>query len=434
MNLNDWFLGTLKHPSERWKEPGWILTLFCVTELPKVNSLTDEERKNLKMFDLLLNTDDKTYCYYDSDKVDFIPLGKEVIVSLLSYKDKITLKPGDLPNIKENTPTTLGNVVINLYCSIYAFGSRFPFLTGGLSGSEFEKMVIEASSPTLPEDQRLTPAEITKWKRGVSALSALTPIAGTSGTRNSFYAKKEVIALRDKLISENRNRLDDPTVVADIEKQLLDYDKKLTAGDISETFFAQSGKLRSLGRKRQNIMYGFESRINGTTMTITNALDEGMDFELIPVYADVITSASASRGLLTAQGGELVKYNLRMFQNARITKGDCGTKRFLQILVDDNAGWLVGRRMQAGKEVVTITKDVLKQHQGKIINVRSPGFCLSKGRDFCECCVDDLLSIRTNSIAVAAAATTNVIMQDAMKAMHGRVLSTERLVLSQHLS
>lgn len=435
INLQAWFKQAIK--AERWKEPGWILKCFCVTDLEHVNEVTVSLDNPPQPFDLFVNIDGKSYCYWDTDGNEFTPIdGSDTTQPLLDYKGKITLNPGDLPNVHEITNTTYGNVVVNLYACVYAFGAKVPFFTGKLKGDEIEDYIVSKAvkDPGNPKPEEILPQEIDQYKKAVSSLAVFSVICCATGSRDTFTVNKEVLAKRDELLKKHEHELDNPTVVVDIEKQLLDLDKSLM-GEDSENFFGPSSKLRNVGRKRQEIMYGLEGGLDGSNNVLKKSLCEGIDFEQTPLMADTITAASQSRGLLTAQGGELVKYNLRMFQNAMIVSEDCGTKGYLAINVPKgNSGWLENRYMFQGSQTVLITAELAKKLEGQDIKLRSPGYCLEKDRNFCKKCVDANLAERKDGVAIAAAAGTNVIMQDAMKAMHGRQLANFDFDIAEHIS
>lgn len=438
MNINKqaWFKQAIE--KERWKEPGWVVKLFCVTELENVNDIIVNAEKPIPGFELFINIDNKSYCYWDSDSSEFIPIdGSDVTEPLFTVSEKITLNPGDLPNVHEVTQTTFGNVIVNLYACVYPFGSKLPFFTGKLSGEEIEAMVIQRASkdPSKPQEGEILPEEIDRYKKSVSALAAFSPICCPTASRGTLTVNKQVLARRDELLKKHADEIDDPAVVAGIEKELLDLDMKLNADDPAyQGFFGPASKLRKVGRKRQKILYGVEGGIDGRLRTIKTSLSEGMDYTQIPLTADTITAASQSRGSLTAQGGELVKYNLRMFQNSSIVEDDCGTKNYLAVEVTGDNGWLENRRMFVGDKTVTITKADLKGLIGKVIKLRSPGYCIAKDRNFCKACVDVNLAMRPDGIAVAASAGASRIMMDAMKAMHGRQNDNFEFKLIEHLS
>lgn len=435
INLQAWFKQAIK--ADRWKEPGWILKLFCVTELKCINDITVSLDNPPKDYELYVNIDNKSYCYWDGTENEFVPLdGTDITTPLLDYKGKITLNVGDLPNVSGLINTTYGNVIVNLYCCVYAFGSKLPFFTGKLKGGEIESLIISKAvkDPKHPKPEEILPQEIDQYKKAVSALAVFSVICCATGSRETFTVNKQVLAKRDELLKAHKADLSNPAVVIDIEKQLVDLDKKLM-GPEADNFYGPSAKLRNVGRKRQEIMYGLEGGLDGQNNVIAASLSEGIDFTNTPLSADTVTSASQSRGLLTAQGGELVKYNLRMFQNSLIASDDCGTKNYLEYTVQkDNSSFLENRYMFSGATTVLITKEMTKKLEGQTIKLRSPGFCLEKDRNFCKRCVDVNLAERPDGVAIAAASGTNVIMQDTMKAMHGRQNDIHDLVIQDHLS
>lgn len=437
-NLQTWFKSSL--PKERWKEPGWVTKLLCVTELDRVNDLVFDPNNPPQPYELFVSVDDKAYCYWDDDEKEFIPLiGTDVSEPLIDYKDRITLFPGELPNVASTIDTTYGNVIVNLYCCVYAFGGKVPFFAGKLKkgGKEIQDYVLSkiAKDPKNPAPDEIIPSELDKFKISVSALAAFSVICCPTGSRAAFTIDKRVLDLKAKLLEENKHQLDNNAVIADIEDQLVALDASLTADDISAGFFGPVPKLRAVGRKRAEIMYGTEGGLEGNGTLIKESLAEGLNYHNVPVYADTTTAASQSRGLLTAQGGELVKYNIRMFQNSLIDTDDCGTTGYLNVRVYARGNkFLINRRMFVGTKTVTITADMLKELIGKDIKLRSPGTCLAKDRNCCKMCVDSNLAERPEGIAIATAATTNVIMQNAMKAMHGYVSEAFDLIPADHIS
>ena len=90
--------------------------------------------------------------------------------------------------------------------------------------------------------------------------------------------------------------------------------------------------------------------------------------------------------------------------------------------------------MFVGDKTVTINKADLKGLTGKDIKLRSPGYCLTKDRNFCKSCVDVNLALRRDGVAVAASAGASKIMMDAMKAIHGRQNDSFEFNLLDHLS
>lgn len=429
-----WFKEAIK--ANAWKRFSWIYRAYMVTKLTNTQDAFQPDKPEPNHMDLFKDSNSDDYAFYDKEKNEFIRLEGHVVTEpLLGYDEIFELKAGECPNLKEDVKTTYGIALFNLLWLVHPFGTKFNYINGEFKPKKIQDMIVDAASNTDPNKPTVTPDEINKWKDIVLATASLSPVAVPTADRNSLTVSKKVLEERDRLLKENKDKLTDAAVVADIEKQLIDLDAGLNKGALSENFYGPAPKLRNMGRKRQFIMYGLEGGLDGELKCIPKSLNEGMDFENTSVSADTITSASASRGLLTAQGGELVKYNLRMFQNSSIKMEDCGTKKGIVMQVNDiTSNFLPNRFAIINGKTIVLTKDNLKQLAGKTIIVRSPGYCIAPDRDMCQKCTDVNLARKPNGIAVAVGATTNVIMQNDMKAMHGQVNTPYDFELSEHLS
>ncbi len=435
VNLIEWFKQAIK--KDRWKEPGWVTQIFCVSELENMKDVVVNPELPPKPFDLFVFMDDKSYCYWDEEEKQFTSIDGTVVTEpLFKVEDKIKLVKGDLPNVSDSISTTLGNVIINLYLCVYPFGGKVPFFTGKTQGHDIERYIISKAqeyTKDAPPDA-IFPHEIAKYKMSASALAPFAIICCASGSRVSMTIKKEVLELRDQLFEKHKDELSNPAVVADIEAQCVKYDTELRKGDVSDGYFMGDKKLQGVGRKKQLISYGLEGGLGGELQLIKKSLSEGIDFKDIPLYADAVTAASQSRGLLTAQGGELVKYNLRMFQNSYIKEDDCGTKGYIDFFVSAyNYNILPTRFMFVGNSTVMITKEAAKDLIGKRIKLRSPGYCNTGGRNFCKHCVDVNIAARPNGIATTTSRGSSIIMNVAMKKMHGTVLEGFDFILAEHI-
>ena len=71
---------------------------------------------------------------------------------------------------------------------------------------------------------------------------------------------KGLDALRNKLIKENKDKLDDPTVIADIENQLIAYYKEYLKGDLSEGFYLKDKGI-NVSLKRTQMLFGGEPQL-----------------------------------------------------------------------------------------------------------------------------------------------------------------------------
>lgn len=420
INKPDWFKQAIK--SDAIKSLVWVVSCFCVTELPAVQDTEISLTNPPAPFTLFKHTDDKSYCYWDEAEAEFVIINNsDVTKPLFHPRNPIILEVGDFPNVKETTKTLVGNVIINYYLAVYPFGDAIPFITG-----KDPSRVITGKILSLPRDKGdgvgIKPEQLTRYKLSASALVACGIIASPTATKASLTISPAVLEMRDQLLAKHKNELDNPTVIADIEKQLVDYDMELRKDDPSTDFYMGNKKLLGVGRKKQYIMYGVEGGLDGKLTLIQKSLSEGMNFEDMPLTADASTAASQSRGLLTARGGEMVNLIIRLFQTISIVKDDCGTTRALVLDIDEgNYKTIIGRYQVGRGGVVEVTEDVAKYLIGKKAHIRSPGYCAVPDGNLCACCTDVHIRTRPHGISTIASSGSSRIMNIDMKAMHGSV-------------
>ncbi len=98
MNINRqaWFKQAIK--KERWKEPGWVTRLFCVTELENVNDLIIDSDKPIPAYELFVSLDNKSYCFWDDESQEFVPIdGSDVTEPLFKVSDKTWVSGKGVP-------------------------------------------------------------------------------------------------------------------------------------------------------------------------------------------------------------------------------------------------------------------------------------------------------------------------------------------------
>jgi hypothetical protein len=163
-----------------------------------------------------------------------------------------------------------------------------------------------------------------------------------------------------------------------------------------------------------------ESKIN----VMTRSLHEGWTIDDIPAMANSIRAGSFNRGANTALGGYEVKIIARIFQNYTIFMGDCQTKMGASVKISAvNADVFSGRYFVNGLAVDT---NDLKTKIGKIVYIRSPGYCNSEGFTICSKCMGDTISNSTVRIPALMTGAIGSFLSLFLSLMHGQSLKTER--------
>ena len=412
----------------RHMDVDWILSILTVSKHP-----FSDELRDWQVYDVAVDRNSgKRVCYDPINETGgwTIIQGVKELSPIIGYKEIFKVKAGDLANITEEMEVTAGNFIANLYLSVVPFAGKFPFVNQKCSPKHFNGPVETA----LAEDH-ITIDEFLYYCDCAGFIENLWGVCTPTGSPKTMLVSPSVVALKDKLLKDHASELSNSVVMTDIESQLIAEDAKDFVGDVAEDFFV-SAKSRAVSRKKARIMYGMDDGLGGKPSIDTHALSEGLNIDSLPIAADSTRAASYSRGFLTAQGGELVNYLYRVFMNSKITKDDCGTKEGIPILItSDNMKRYVGRYMldNAGK-THQITKEWVKTLVNKQVNIRTPGRCKEKAPNFCGCCTDEFFFKFRETVHIETSLPGSVIMNDRMKAMHGRVFKISQFIPSIHLT
>jgi len=138
----------------------------------------------------------------------------------------------------------------------------------------------------------------------------------------------------------------------------------------------------------------------------------------------------------TEVGGYLVKQSRSGYQHLMLDEkeSDCGTKKFLEILLTDkNKGLFLLRWIEGpdGK-LILLDADNVKQYIGKKIRVRSPLYCTTD--KICSKCAGELYyRLEMKNLGLIADRIASTIMQKSMKQFHDSTIKTTKIDYESHL-
>jgi hypothetical protein len=358
----------------------------------------------------------------------------------LKIKDHIDLKEGEVPNVYADVKTTYGNVLFNFTAIIWPFGKKVEFLTGRVNAEKLEAYVlgrmVDDLKPgeTAPnEGDRNAPLYVSEYLKFCDAmfyLAGFTQLCVPAVTRKTMQAPPGIFELRKKLLEENKDRLNDPAVIASIMKKLIAYDKEYLKDDEGANFLI-TGKSYDVVRSKLFLMHGAEAGLGDGVQVdlVTNSLAEGWDITKFPAMNNSLRAGSFNRGAETMLGGEAVKWLLRASSNMTVTQEDCGARLGLEIFVDnDSIHKLPGFSVvtQDGHEKVP-DLEAAGKYMGKKILLRSSMFCKLEKTDYCAVCVGDKLALSPTALSAAIAGYGNTFLLLFMKKMHGTALQVARM-------
>lgn len=399
---------------KRHMEIDWILRVTNICDHP-----FSDEMRDWQPYDVAKDRNTGKRVFFDpvNDNTFTLIGGLGELESIIDYKTLYKVKAGQIANLKEDIVTTGGTFLINLYCLVIPFGDRIAYINKKMKPNDICVPVANTMA-----GGGISIDEYLYFTKCVDFLGNFWGISVPTGSKKTMTVSPSVIALRDKLLKEHSAELDNNVVMTNIEAQVVAADKADFEDDVSRDFF-MSDKSRATNRKKAKIIYGLDDGLGGSKPTlITRALSEGMRVEDIPAAADATRAASYSRGFLTAQGGELVNYLYRVFMNTKITVDDCGTKAGIPVTVSkQNSKRYIDRfYLNADGKTETIDAVNVTPLIGKTVMLRSPGRCKEKPPNFCGSCTDKFFFKSRETVHIETSLPGSIIMNDRMKAMHGR--------------
>lgn len=340
---------------------------------------------------------------------------------------------GDVENLKVNLPNaTWGDLLFNSRVLVYAAGELIQYREGPIDLGDVEKYILSVMVDNVPVDQ----PGVLYVKHYIRFGKANGDLAGyemfiPSVTEKALQASPNRDKIRDEMLELYKDQLDDPVIQARIQDALVkDYSDNIK-GDPSEGFLYKRKSLNT-ALKRMFQIHGPEAGFEegGRATLVTTSLQEGLDTTKFSHMVNSLRAGSYFRGALTALAGEDVDLMGRIFQNARVVKGFCGTTDQMDIEVSKD---LIGRTIVDGKESVKITEENLGAYLGKIYPMFSPMFCITPRTDCCEVCFGDKLSAYPDSIGSMVGEIPSKMMAVMMGSAHAKELKTTPLLLENFL-
>lgn len=450
MNNVDFFIQGCKVGAYKKKE--WVLSLFCITELPVSKDLKHYRGRIYQHdgypafyrqdFDESAEPDELEWITLNGKKIEYI----EKKENILLVNEEIEVGPKDIPNLAKEIKTTPGIFFINYYCIVDALQHKYPYQEGPeLSAGKIASRIAPLSIDDPEEDKEGDPEKIyvrdvKKMLSAMSALSGFVLVNSPSCTPYTMSKAPGITELKKKLLKENEDKLHDPVVISQIEKELVAHDKAYLQKDPHWGFYINEKKGIGTARKKLHVMQGLQFRMDASKppVLIENSLNEPLDVSKFPAIADGIRDGSYSRGAMTALGGEAVKFIYRIYSAAEIIKEDCGTPLgVIRTIHPEYIGRFTGSYIinKDGSNTL-ITPDNVQSYVGQTVMMRSPAFCKAdpEGRGYCNKCFGESMRGYEKSLASYGAAVGSEMNGRFMGAMHVVVTTSTPLDIDRAIS
>lgn len=357
---------------------------------------------------------------------------------LFNFKEKLVVDAGFGINAQSPVETCIGNLLVNAVLLYDVFGNRFPFVTGKISIENLESTIAaKLKDNPAPEEARdpknFYVDEYIKFVDNVQFVCGLSQLCVYSATQKNMVAAPGFKEFKQKLNEKYKGRLNDPVVLTQYEKELSEYDENWVKDDPTNGIL-MSGRVKANARRKMFLAVGSGMNIFTDSLEVKpvqTSLEEGWptDPELFAAMLSSARSGSFSRGSETQKGGVSAKVLLRATGNFTIKGDDCGSNvGILRVFTKKIVDQLVGRSVKtSGGWKLVATPEEAGPLLDKPLLVRSPMYCHSAGDVICKTCAGEKLANNPNGLSTPITEVSAIILNTAMKAMHGKVISTAHL-------
>lgn len=373
----------------------------------------------------------------------------QVSAPIFRFLDPVVIDESWQPNVKGVVQTVIGNLLFNAVCVVPSFGKKIEFLTGKVGMARLEAIAAarfadEPVAPAVRQDNFIYHDEWTGFVDKIQFYKSLGDIASATVTERTLLPAPGITEYKQKLLKEKYDGgklLSDPVQAAQFDKDVTAYDDKYLEGDPTLGKF-MSGKAKSTARRKLHNTVGTGVTFDSNTTTVTpviNSLTEGWPRDpeqLIAVLNDA-RAGSFSRGSETVKGGVAAKDLIRIFSNFTLAIADCGSASGKMRYIYDNEAInaLKGvTAMQGAKSLEIIKENEAANYLGKVLKVRSPMYCLSKGDSFCMKCMGQSLEQYTEGLVIPGTEISAVILTASLKKFHTSGTVTVEMDLEQVFS
>lgn len=250
-----------------------------------------------------------------------------------------------------------------------------------------------------------------------------------SFTMNTLKPNKNIIKERDKLLKENKEKLQQNDVVTavNIEKKLLEMSKEELKNDPGLNLYA-SGARGSFQNNYKNmcIMKGpVYNPVTDKFDIVQSNFMEGIRKEEIPVYGNAIITSAFPKAIGTKHSGYFSKQIIAALQAITLDKpgSDCGTKGYLKIVITENLkNDFLYRYIIDGNKLVEITDENINNYLNKEVKLRSRLYCI--GKKLCNICAGNIYNkLEIENVGLTAARVSSTLLNLNMKKMHNTTAS-----------
>ena len=406
----------------------FLMEIFTKTDRLKLNEsianseviykgkliLDDKKLQSIKKFEYM---EFGKYKILEIDQVNI----KDSNEPLATPIDKIKVKKGSLANIDKDIETTLGRYILNYLLIHLPLKNKLPYLNtqDELSFKYISKILYDKFI-----NNEVVKDEMDMFFRNMYFIGSMSYIFVPNFTKKSITTHPDMAKRRAELLKKYEKELKngDAVTMSMIENELIDLDKEWLKDDESLRFYKKNLKKSfNVQRKKQYALGGIVEDLSDSGYKfIDKPFSEGVDEENFSKVANELRAASHSRAIQTQSSGVLAKSLSRTLSSLRHIKGDCKTKTYIKLKINDfNVDNLLNRYIVEKSNLVLLTKENIKKYMNKEVSLRSPMTCKNK-EGYCTICLGNIFEkIETGNLDFRALSLSSFYTNLMLRRSHG---------------
>lgn len=338
------------------------------------------------------------YKQVDISKIEDLHVGQKVVVNIKGEKIK----------------STAGRVLFNTLLPPYV-----PFINRPMDS----KLINQLLSQILNKNHSDYAKTVNNFSRYGFKYATLYP---QTIALDMMKLPPNLIKLKEELKKE-KDTTKQMEIVAKMDSELLTYLEKNEPGLYIQV---KSGSIKSMGSLRAiMVAKGVAFDPNGKMLPpISESHLDGLPPETYYAASAASRKATIDRALNTANGGYAYRkmvYNLgNVLADPKLA--DCGTKKYFSIKLTPDLFKRMKGRYVADPDTHKVTP-ITEKMVGKLIYLRSPIFCKSKG--ICRICYGDLIKqLKTTNVGIVSAMMVFSLSEKIMKCSQGMLETNNQMI------
>lgn len=345
--------------------------------------------------------------------------------------DIITIGPMHSKFVKQGTETTIGIFIFNKM--ILEDLEIFGYYNGSVDGDKINEIQDKVTIALL--DDIITVDQCARFIDGLEFIlgGPLSHIINPSIPIGGLKLNPKVAKRRKELLKQYEKELDsgDTIVAAKIEKELIEYTKKIMKEENDPVLDLFNSKCGLKLENHYKTMFLMKGPVLDNTVTdevkyniITSNLNDGVSKKDFIYMADSGVTNAYAVGIATGESGYYTKkYNALYSDITLLPSGsNCNTKKTLPIMITETNKKVWGNytyHVLRNGELELLTRDNIDKYVGKVLNMRSPMCCEAEGRQFCSKCYGELsYKLGKLNVGKTYSVIPNTMMNASLKKKH----------------